>query len=188
MAVVDTADVTLVPLPVRGQRQALEPDGYAHAFISTVGDASGGNVLQTIRGPSSHLYFLKAISVEVDGALTQGNIEFLARMFWMEDVSGNQGDFFFTESAPQTTAVATRWMMSAAAAHNVARYLERIPLGHYRPVSLTNNGFFVASHDNVTTQVTTMTVLFEAWRREATTVSGFLEAARAGGVDPRLRR
>lgn len=184
MAVVETRELALIPLPVRRQRGTLEPDGYAHATHAITGDASGGAVQVSFYAPTSHVYILRAFSMEVDGGTDQGNGSILGRAFWLEDRTGMQGDFYGICNAATLTSHTNRDVQAASVGMELVEMYKHIPLGRARPVesTSTSNLFFVVSQQNVNTQVTTWSLLFAAYRVEAMRVPGFIDGLRSGLV------
>lgn len=136
----------------------------------------------TFRGPTSHLYILRAISEVSTPGAAPGNQEWTGRAFWMDDGAGFTGTFVRLASLAQSAAFANRHVMTSVTAKDLVDGFERIPLGHVRSVPNSSNGFFIVDKQNIDSQVTTIAVIFTAYRREALTVPGFLDKLQSGLV------
>lgn len=183
MAVVRVQEITLVPFPVREQRRTLEPDGLAIAEAVQASDGSGGNNQITFRGPTSHLYLLRQISVQATGISTSpANGEYTGRAFWIEDATPGDGLFVVLEGLAASSVFANKFVLTAIASRNLVDAFSRIPLGAVITRPSSANGFFITDLDNLTGQTITVRVVFTAYRREALTVPGFLDTLQAGTV------
>lgn len=189
MAVVTAVEIELIPFPVRIQQRTLEPDGLAVGQTSILGDGSGGNSQITFRGPTSHLYVLRQVSLQATGsATTPGNGEWTGRAFWIADSSAGDGLFVNIAGAAQSSAFSNRFVITSVTAKDLVDGFSRIPLGAVISRPSSSNGFFIIDYDNITGQTILARVVFTAYRREALTVPGFLDTLAGKAIGPGLVR
>jgi len=189
VAVVTTQEITLIPFPVRTQQRTLEPDGLAVAQGTILGDGSGGNSQITFRGPTSHLYVLRACSGQATGsATTPGNGEWTGRAFWIEDSSPGDGLFISIVGMAGSSAFSNKFATTSVSAKDLPESFSRIPLDAVISRPSSSNGFFIVDYDNITGQTIVIRVVFAAYRREALTVPGFLDGLRGVPLGPGVVR
>jgi len=174
--------VELIPFPSRVDFKSLEPDGVAVAYRVNTSDGSGGNHLLEIRAASTHLYVLKNFSIEADGVSSPGQTEMLLRATWAQDAATIAQQHFYQAFAFATVAgLTTRFIVSTGVIQQIQTGARNLILGSFAPVIASSNPIAAVSVENINAQVLTWTFQFWAYRREAFTIPGTLEAL-AGGL------
>lgn len=178
MAVTDFVTVQHVAFPVRVQRRTLEPDGIALFSLKTDADASGGNVLVTVRADTNEFfYILKALSLRVNISAAQpGPVAVVWNPEWIEDLQSFAQGFnleLLLNLAETTTANWRPQVQDVAAAIAAGKTM---PLGKVRPLSATTQDLmlfnFVTNTDGADYFCQGV---FYVYRKEALTVPGFLD-------------
>jgi len=180
VAVLDFVTVQVVPFPVRVQRRTLEPDGLALFTVETTGDGSGGNVLVTVRADSNEFFFLlKTVSAGAEnlGASDAGMVVMVFNPEWLNDLSVFPTTF---NLEAWVDLILTTTGVQRQVGRDVAGVLQlgaQMPLGKVSPLtSATQNLFLLNYNTNVNSAIYRSSGLFYAYRKEALTVPGFLEA------------
>lgn len=185
MAVLGFGTVQRIPFPTRVQRQTLEPDGIAIASILATGDGSGGNVLVTVRDDTNEFfYILKAWSARVGAVSTPNQLVVFFPSGWIQDV--NTGTSVWdVEMVVNFEQHGSNFRLSAADIADVLRAVQQLPIGRIQQLTATTQDLMVFNFEtNVNLQSYECQALFYAYRKEALTVPGFLEAL----VRPALMR
>ncbi len=178
MAVLGFVTVQQVPFPVRRQRRTLEPDGIALFSLKTDADASGGNVLVTVRSDTNEFfYILKALSLGVNNAATQpGPAVVLFTPAWLSDleVFPDAINFELLVNLAESTTGVWRPQGQDIAAGIMAG--QTVPLGKVRPLAIATQDLMLFNFvDNINNADYLTKGLFYAYRKEALTVPGFLD-------------
>lgn len=180
MAVVDFVTVQNVPFPSQRSARSLEPDGLGMFHVETTGDASGGNLLVTVRAASNEFfYLLKNVSAGVQnlGASDAGAVVFVFNPEWINDLSVFPTSFnleVWCDLILSTTGVQRQVGRDVIGALQLGATM---PLGKVSPLtSATQNLFLVNYNTNVLNAVYRSSGIFYAYRKEALTVPGFLES------------
>lgn len=177
MAVTDFVTVQHVPFPVAVQRRTLEPDGIALFSLKTDADASGGNVLVTVRSDSNEFFYvLKVLSLRVNTSAAQpGPVVVVYNPEWIEDLQTFAQGFnieLLTNLVETGSAV---WRPEAQDMAGILRASESMPLGKVRPLSASTQDLMLFNFVTNTDGADYFSMgIFYAYRKEALTVPGFL--------------
>jgi len=177
MAVLAFQTVQLIPFPTKVQRATLEPDGIAIASVLATGDGSGGNVLVTIRADSNEFFFvLKAWSSRVGAVSTPNQLVVFFNPEWIRDI--NIGSSAFNvECLVNFEQHGSNFRVRAGDVADVLRAVATLPLGRVQALTAATQDLMAFNYEtNVNLQAYDSQVVFYAYRKEALTVPGFLEA------------
>ena len=178
MAVLGFVTVQHVPFPVEVQRRTLEPDGIALFALQTAGDASGGNVLITVRSDDNEFfYILKAIALRVNTSVANpGPVTTVWNPEWIEDLQSFAQGFNLEITTPVLEVSATQWRQPADQVAGVLRAAETVPVGKVRPLSASTQDLMLFNWPTNTNNAGYFSMgLFYVYRKEALTVPGFLD-------------
>lgn len=187
MAVVIAGTVVHIPFPSRVQYKSLEADGLAVLRQIVTGDASGGNVLHTLRGQAGFLYILRSVSVELDEAganCTECDVEVRLDAQWLADAAGQaQGDFFKVLSMASVEAIGAsrRRVAGGSFPHELVDSGGMLLLGKIQRTG-DHDIMSFSFQENTLNNVYTSYAVFDAYRTEALTVPGILDRLRAGFI------
>jgi len=186
MAVVDFVTVQHVPFPVKTQRRTLEPDGIAIFMLETTGDASGGNVLVTVRSDTNEFfYLLKAMTPGISnlGASDGGACVVIYNPEWLNDL---QSFTPFLNMEAYIDLVISTTGVNRAIGRDLAGALQlgaQLPMGKVSPLTSATQNLFLFNYTvNVLNAVYRSAGLFYTYRKEALTVPGFLESLITPGL------
>jgi len=187
VAVVAAATVVHVPFPSRVQYKSLESDGLALVRQQSTGDASGGNVLHTLRGQAGFLYILRTVSVELDEAGTQCSlcdVEIRLDAQWLANAGGQaQGDFYKVLSMAIVNAAGAsrRRVAGGTFPHELVDSGRLLLLGEIQRIA-DHDIMSFSFQENLLNNIYTSFAVFDVYRTEALTVPGILDRLRAGFI------
>lgn len=179
MAVLDFVTVQHVPFPVQIQRRTLEPDGIAIFSLATTGDGSGGNVLITVRSSDNEFFYvLRAVSLSVGpSAANPGPVVVIWNPEWVEDVSAFAAAFNLELVMDVLETTSANWRIQTLDVAGALSSGLTTPLGKVKALSsATQNLMLFNWATNTNAAVYRSQGIFYAYRKEALTVPGFLEA------------
>lgn len=179
MAVLGFVTVQHVPFPVRVQRRTLEPDGLAFFSLKTEGDASGGNVLITVRSDTNEFFYvLKSISLRVNiSAANPGPVGIIWNPDWIEDLSAFSQVFNLELFSAVTETTTQNWRMQTRDVEGAIAAGLTMPMGKVKALtSATQNVMIFNWKTNTNGGDYFSQGIFYAYRKEALTVPGFLDA------------
>jgi len=186
VAVLDFVTVQLIPFPTRRQRATLEPDGVAIFALETTGDGSGGNVLVTIRADNNEFFYvLRSISPAASntGAGDPGAAVVILNPAWIQDATAFTPVFqleAYVDLVVTTTGVHRAIGRDIAGALQMAQH---VPVGKVSPLTASTQDLALVNYIlNVNSAVYRTMGVFFAYRKEALTVPGFLEALASPGL------
>ncbi len=183
MAVLGFATVQLRPFPVRTQRRTLEPDGIAFATSREAGDGSGGNVLVTIRADNNEFFYvLRAWTARVTASSSPGQLIAVYNPEWIDDAAAFTISFN-VEAQVSMVAHGGNFRPASAGVADVLLAGQHLPLGKISPLTAATQNLMLFNFEtNVNAGAYDTVVYFFAYRKEALTVPGFLEALASPGL------